>query len=595
MAYLLVSAVAAAVIAIHVTNIFREDRTSDLFSGGNLFPRVFRASSFSVSEKILYCLTVVAMLFTLFATGLVKLINEDAIKKRFELTETGQDASYCKLILMGWDNSVSSRAEADRFAGLLAETSLEMLVETASLGAQKRKTRLDLTLLFLRRAAGFVIYAAMQTSSYAAIVYLTVQSSQIQTLAGDVGYIAFLAPSIVPAAVSAINACTPYIVRIITSFECWESGQVEVNMLIVRMWLSRILNIAILGLTYSLLADPYLMADKDSAKLRRRIEVSFSNQYPCRLDQAGAGVVSLIITDLVTQLVFLVGVNALQKLQAQIFREPWEKEEFDTAESMVGILYNAGLFVLILPYSPVSLLFAPVVLAIIFKSRTWVLFKYQIKPKRPWSFQAAGKTFTIFYLITTVATGVLSTFFFLSNTNLPKLCSIQDANVGLCIDAVDLVSETCNLDSSSTFFGIFSDKSLCEGGYPYCVCHGQLACGPFIKDNSAIEILQQKISVVPFIGFLYAYFVETSYGAWILVTVLAILSRFRYASYKVAKTTKIERETQYIAQVSSLQAEKKRQAKAINRLRILSIGEAHDSFADAEKVTHFENQKQSAY
>ena len=422
-------------------------------------------------------------------------------------------------------------------------------------------------------------------------MYLTVESRLIQSLAGDVGYIAFLAPSIVPAAVSAINAFTPHVIKFITAFECWESGQVEVNMLIVRMWVSRILNIAILGLTYSLLADPYLMADSDSAQLRRSIEVSFSNQYPCRLDQAGAGVVSLIITDLITQLVFLVGLNALQKLKARILSEQWEKEEFNTAESMVGILYNAGLFVLILPYSPVSLLFAPAVLAIIFKWRAWVLFKYQAKPKRPWSFQAAGKIFTIFYLITTVATGVLSTFFFLSNTNLPKLCSIQDANVGLCDGAVDELSETCSLDSRNTYYGIFSDESLCAGGYPYCICHGQLACGPFIEDNSAIETLQQKVTAVPFVGFLFTYFVETSYGAWILVATFAILSRFRYASYRVAKTTKIERETQYLSQISSLQAEKKRQAKAINRLRILSIGDKnHDSFSDKVTITKFENE-----
>ncbi|CAM9126775.1 unnamed protein product, partial [Ectocarpus fasciculatus] len=572
MNFLLIGVIAAAISAIHVINMLYDGRGADVLQGGNVLPGFMLISTFRPDERVLYSTTVIVMILMLCFIGLAKLISEDVNKKRYEITESGKEAVYSKLLLVGWDNALNSHIECTQHAGSLAGLGRELLATTQSQGEKKARTRLDAAILILRRIAGFCLYVAMQFACYVLIAYLTVESHSIQEAANSVGFLKFFAPSIVPAVVTGINSGTPAIIKAITLFEKWESGQTEVNIRIMRMFLSRILNILVLAMAYGFLANPFMMADDSSEDIRRKVEIQFSDGFTCRLNQTGDGMMSLVFTDLVISMLVLYGIGMGSKIQAVCLRQEWVKYEFDTASTMVSVLYFAGLIVLTLPFTPLSLVFAPIMLALRFRWEAWVSSTFSSKPKKPWQVHAAGRTFTIFYLITLVFIGVSSSFFFLGVDTFAKSCDIQDANVQLCSSEVDPETELCTLDTSSQFYKLYSDSDYCEGGYPYCICHGDMACGPFINEDMALNPFAKRVYEIPFLGFVWEYFIDNSYGTWFLVWLLFIMANLRYNSFRVTKTAKVEKEAQFLAHIASLQAEQKRQQKTIHRLRILEGG-----------------------
>jgi hypothetical protein len=569
MNFLFIGAIAAAISVIHITNMLWDNRGAHVLTGGNVLPGFMLISTFAPYERVLYATTVIVMIIVLCFIGLMKLISEDVNKKRYEIKESGKEAVYSKLLLVGWDNALVTATEAAHHTGSLAGMARELLAATRCKGEQQSRTRLATAILVLRRLLGFTLYGAMQFGCYVLIAYLTVESSNIQDKANSVGFLKFFAPSIVPAVVTGINSATPAVITVITLFERWDSGQTEVNLRILRMFISRILNILVLAMAYGFLANPFLFADTDSESIRRKVEIGFSDGFTCRLNQTGDGMTSLVFTDLVISMLVLLGIGVGSKLLARVTGDPWVKLEFDTASTMVSVLYFAGLVVLTMPYSPLSLIFAPLMLALRFKWEAWVSATYSSKPQKPWQAHAAGRTFTIFYLITLVFIGLSSAFFFLGVDTFAKSCDIQDANVKLCLGAVDPDTDLCTLDESNKYYALYSDTSYCVGGYPYCVCHGDLACGPFIDDEIALNPFAKRINEIYVVGFIWQNFIENSYGTWLLVGILVLMVNFRYNSFRVTKTAKKEKEAQYLAHIGSLQAEQKRQYKIINRLRIL--------------------------
>lgn len=584
MNFLLIGAIAAAISVLHIINMVVDNRGGDVLTGGNVLPGFMLISTFQPDERVLYSTTVIVMILTLCILGLKKLITEDVNKKRHEIMETGKEAVYSKLLLVGWDNSLVSHVEAAQHSGSLAALGRELLAATQSMGEKQARTNLEAAILFLRRFVGFMAYGAMQFGCYVLIAYLTVKSHSIQQAANNIGFLKFFAPSIVPAVVTAINSTTPTIILSITLFERWESGQTEVNIRILRMFLSRILNILVLALAYGFLADPFLMADEDSQDIRKAVEIKFSDGFECRLNQTGDGMMSLVFTDLVISMFVLYGFNVGSKIFARCLNQEWIKYEFDTASTMVSVLYFAGLIVLTLPFTPLSLIFSPIMLALRFKWEAWVSSNYSSKPKKPWQVHAAGRTFTIFYLITLVFIGVSSSFFFLGKNTFAKSCDIQDDNVMLCLGSLNPVTEVCTIDPSSKFYSLYSDENYCSGGYPYCLCHKDLACGPFIHEDIALNPFANRVDSLPFLGFIWDYFIVNSYGTWVLVGFLFIFASLRYNSFRVTKTAKVEKEAQFLAHIASLQAEQKRQQKIINRLRILEGSNApQPGVSDAAK------------
>jgi hypothetical protein len=87
---------------------------------------------------------------------------------------------------------------------------------------------------------------------------------------------------------------TPAMYKYLTKFEEWDSGQFSLNVLIMRMYLSNMMNLLILALSYGLLADPFLLADETNSQRRSQLENLFDDSvYSCRLNAAAEGLFSL--------------------------------------------------------------------------------------------------------------------------------------------------------------------------------------------------------------------------------------------------------------------------------------------------------------
>jgi len=86
------------------------------------------------------------------------------------------------------------------------------------------------------------------------IISLNVYSNFVQKYFGIFSSVA------VSISLSAINIITPKLLEMITKFESWDYPETEINMLLLRMYLSTILNLVFIVFSYILLANPVLIS-----------------------------------------------------------------------------------------------------------------------------------------------------------------------------------------------------------------------------------------------------------------------------------------------------------------------------------------------
>lgn len=186
MNFLFVGIIAAATGIIHLLDMYYAKKNGVVFSG-NILPTFMMISSFSSNEKLLYSGTVIGITFVLCFIGLLKFSQEDVNKKKFEISESGAESVYCRLILAGWDNSIVSSRQVSDMQRSITGLGLEHLAVTVSQGLSKKRIRLDTIKLYIRRIIGFFGYAAMQGACYIFIAFLTFNSRSIQSKANSVG------------------------------------------------------------------------------------------------------------------------------------------------------------------------------------------------------------------------------------------------------------------------------------------------------------------------------------------------------------------------------------------------------------------------
>lgn len=280
--------------AIHIVRmIIRGDATA-VVRGDSVIPGFMIFSSFGSGESVAYVCNVIIGVAILLLFCAHKIIMEDRQMKRQDVVEQQNDLTFSKDILCRWDNSQLSLTEVVHSHGLIGLAYKEKLAESLKAGLIVSRTRAEVLILYSKRFLVFFLYCCIQVASYVTIIWLTIQSTSIQKFASGIPVLRSLTDFIVPGAVTSINAVTPAMYKYLTKFEEWDSGQFSLNVLILRMYLSNIMNLLILSLSYGLLADPFLLSDSSSSHRRSQLEVSFDNSvYSCRLNAAAEGLFSL--------------------------------------------------------------------------------------------------------------------------------------------------------------------------------------------------------------------------------------------------------------------------------------------------------------
>ena len=415
-----------------------------------------------------------------------------------------------------------------------------------------------------------MIYVAVQIASYSSIVYLTVKSQSIQN-GLNIGALKSLSAFIVPAAVTAINSVTPALYKVLTKMELWDSGQVQLNILLFRMYISNMMNLLILAISYALLADPFLFADNSDKNMRKQIEHEYSADFTCRMDQAANGMFTLIITEFFLNGLVFYGMG-LGNIFVNNFIMPFPKKEFNIAQRMVAMLYFVSLMLLTFPFTPLSVIVLPVMLACRIKWEKYVTLKCYAKPKTVWTAHKAGTFFVLFYIMSLSFVAVPSAVYFLSRETFPKSCDIQDVYPELCESDIS-DDGTCTLNVDSDYYSLYNDNTYCQEGYPACIC--DYACGAFVHEHNAFAPFRRSIQDVAVVEYLWEYILKTSYGAWFLTGFFYVLSRMRRNTVSVNSQGFKDKERSLETHITALENEKKKHEKLINRLKLIegpSIG-----------------------
>ena len=280
--------------AIHIFSMLVRGDKGKVFKGDSILPGFMNYSSFATGESVTYTCNVLIGVTLLLLFCAHKAIMEDRTMKRLDVIEQQNDFTFSTDILCRWDNSQLLESEVQHSHGLIGLSYKEKLAESLKMGLIVSRSRVENLILYSKRFLVFIIYCCIQVASYATIIWLTIQSEAVTKVASGVPGLQFVTDFIVPGAVTLINAATPAMYKFLTKFEEWDSGQFSLNVLISRMYLSNMMNLLILALSYSLLADPFLMADGTSADRRTQLENVFDETvYSCRLNAAAEGLFSL--------------------------------------------------------------------------------------------------------------------------------------------------------------------------------------------------------------------------------------------------------------------------------------------------------------
>ncbi|RYH29677.1 hypothetical protein EON65_07710 [archaeon] len=403
--------------------------------------------------------------------------------------------------------------------------------------------------------------------SCALILYVTLSADYIAESAGRIipggsNIQSFIAPLLL----SIISGVMPEIAKHITSFEMWDSSETNTSIMLVRVYLSNLVNVLLLLSSYMVLADPFLLAY--DSQLRSSFGLSVSSQYACRMDQVGDGLFTLmIVTWVIEKLSFSLMPYANAFYYTYLLRSSAVKKlEFSVADMMVKKLTFVGYIFATFIFAPPSLIFMPLLLYLGFKTERLVLRAHYAKPQRLFKGARVALVYTCFYLFTFMATACTLGVYFMTAKTFPKECDLQDAYVHLCASgSYDTGTQLCTLDSSSRFYGYYRDTP-----YPREVC--AQACGAFVKDTSHLSPLHAAVRSVSTITFIWTVCFHYPYMPWLLLFGLLLgMGRVRN-TLEVLRMSAFNKERAYETELAANEAERRRQEKIIRRLKTIEGG-----------------------
>ncbi|CAN0196172.1 unnamed protein product, partial [Pylaiella littoralis] len=389
--YIFIASLSLVWIVFHILKQVNQGSTS-IFSVSlvGIIPSFLAYSSFDSSNRNLYAIMVVLTTSVQVVSATVKWIREDKIRKELFIVDDEQKhVQFAKTFLVGWDNSLSNAQEVEDYRLSNGLAAANMLAEISQADASATRSVEDKIYLYSYRCFGLALYVGVQMAAWAAIIFLTAESDnlasglaqQLQSVAWISQAAAVISTSIVPATVTIINAIMPIIIKVITKLEKWDMERTVTYMLTIRMFLAKILNAFIQALSYFLLADPYLFAGEQYAKVinRGRVEQTFEpTRFGCRLDQAGAGLFQLVVTEFVFSKIINYATLRASQVKAKYTKKQFVKPEFEVAKRMVGLLYFQALILAAYPFFPMGTVFVAPFLILSFKFEKTLLTTFQV-------------------------------------------------------------------------------------------------------------------------------------------------------------------------------------------------------------------------
>jgi len=207
------SSIVVVFLVFHIwVMVDRGDYSVLFMSSHNLLPNFMLYSSFGPSEKLNYSIMITLGAFLILINVFRKYVKEDALTKEVDLAEgENYTSSYAKDVFCTWDHHMLNKQEIEDFGGALGQLYKGKLLESKFEGIDKNLSDYDVAIIYVRRFVGFIFFLVLQGSSYAVIIYISINASKLQQIANDVNvnFLRTLAGSVPSLTVSFVNSVTP--------------------------------------------------------------------------------------------------------------------------------------------------------------------------------------------------------------------------------------------------------------------------------------------------------------------------------------------------------------------------------------------------
>ena len=544
----------------HVAHVISRGDYELFYTSDGLQPNFLMFSSFHTNESLFYSWCVVCTMLVICITSVHKLVSEDRKRKEYDAYETENSYPTAKEVFCCWDFSLTTQQDSNDLNNSLEQFFQQFIDESQMKLIQSLRTPFQKNMLLARRVYGFCLSICVQGCAFLIIIYLSINQTPISLYVKGIPFLSHISSFVAPVSLNLLNKLIPSILGSITQFEQWDFGTTEVNLLLFRMFTSDLLNILLLVFSYMLLANPLLLANYNS--IRSALQVIYSTSFQCRLDQAANGLFVILITSSTVQIVGKFSFSVVKILLNKYFNANLKKKEFDVADELVSLLDLMAAQFLLFPFSPLSIVLLPLILAFKIKFETYFMLLLFNKPKRPWKSQKAGSVYITFYVITIFVTAFPSCVLLLISKTFQKSCAIQDEYIGLCVD--DPIEKNgiyqCTTKTSSDYYNAYGQTT-----YPNSICSN--ACGAFVNYESATKPIVSSIESVGFFYGIYESLFIYPYLSWGIVVILAILAALMSNTLRVSHSSHINVEKVLETKVLTLEAENMKQAKIIARLK----------------------------
>ena len=349
--------------------------------------------SYQRSERTMLSLSVISVIIGYAFCFLFKLVA--ALRhqsfRAFE-EEYFDSVRYGKTALCVLNVTARSQREADtvRFA---AVASLKMLLDEDN---RVRTTHTALRLIMLRVALG-VTQGVLLVGSWLVLLIIKLNEKAIQeAFEFGSGVVWETISSFVPSAlITFVTATLPPSILLLTTLEKWESPEVTLVLLVLRVYFSQISTLVILIIQgYETLFDVSIFG-----------AIGTSTEVTCPQDELALTLLRLVLVKTAAKIIGgFAYIHAKPLVYVTLLRRsPLSGMcDFDTAREIVDLLYVQALLWLILPFSPFFLVFGAMLVGILL---WWDVYLMLYKLKRPavmWSPKDTTTWFLGLFFITFV-------------------------------------------------------------------------------------------------------------------------------------------------------------------------------------------------
>ena len=406
---------------IHLGYMIDRKRIQKAFNTGE-FPYLLHFmeyDSYEQNEAFTYIFAVVVGLLIILINGGANMINEDAKRKRIVAASDGQEYKVARDLLCAWDNSLSTDAEVTDWSGKIGNDIMLLNEEVKADGAVKNRTGLEILAKVGKRVLANLAYLLIIIISGYIVFYLQIRQNSLE----EIIKIPFLTvPTI---AVTFLNSIVPTLLESLTAFEEWDSSEMEFRFLTFRFYVSSTINLLLLEWAVVMAADPSFLNSPEPVYIPFYDTVTFAqmreemfDSSSCPVRDASDLAFEQVFSDSLSKAFFFWLTGAWSKYQAILTRNDWVREELKIAELTVNNIFSVGLFMVTLPFSPLSIIFSPLVWFVNFKLEKMIIMGYYGKPKREMRGGKSGTIFAGFYLATVLICPVPLVLYFVHSKSI---------------------------------------------------------------------------------------------------------------------------------------------------------------------------------